>query len=338
MKLAIIGTDGLITESLLAVIDDHPSLSGEVVLLGDEARVGETVEFGHQTLEVADLGLCDFSGIDILVSCGELQEAGGWLDQAQDAGCVIMDIGGHLRSRGDAPFVVAGVNEDILDGVTRGSLISLPDAGTVQCATLLKPLLDTVGLERVSLFSCHAVSELGRSGVEEMARQSAQMLNGKPARPLLFPSQVAFNLVPRAEDAVTGDLHDLEAGMLAGLRRVLDKPALPITLSSCWAPVFYGHTQAVHFSTTLETDTETLKRIYGRYPYVDLKGETDYFPTVVTDASGKDLLTVGRLIASTKNSTDFSLWAVADNLRYGIAGNAVKIIEVLVKRLSISYS
>ena len=88
MKLAIIGTDGLITESLLAVIDDHPTLSGEVVLLGDEARVGDTVEFGHQTLEVADLGLCDFSEIDILVSCGELQEAGGWLDQAQDAGCV----------------------------------------------------------------------------------------------------------------------------------------------------------------------------------------------------------------------------------------------------------
>jgi aspartate-semialdehyde dehydrogenase len=338
LKLAIIGTDDLITESLLAVIGEHPRLNGEVVLLGDEAQAGESVEFGRQTLVVTDVGVCDFAEIDILVYSGELLQKGEWLGQALDAGCVVVDVGGHLGLYEGVPYVVAGVNEEILETVTRGSLIALPDAATVQCATLLKPLLDKVGLERVSLFSCHAVSELGRSGVEEMARQTGQMLNGKPARPLLFPRQVAFNLVPRPDVAGTDELREFDNGMVTGLRRVLDRPALPITVSSCWAPVFFGHTQIVHFSTSLETEVETLKRIFEQQPYVEMKGEADYFPTVVTDASGKDLLTVGRLIACAKNSTDFSLWAVADNLRYGIAGNAVKIIEVLVKRLSISYS
>jgi aspartate-semialdehyde dehydrogenase len=133
-------------------------------------------------------------------------------------------------------------------------------------------------------------------------------------------------------------LREFGTDMATGLRQVLDRPALPITVSSCWAPVFFGHTQIVHFSTRLETEAETLKRIFERQPYMDVKGEADYFPTVVTDASGKDLLTVGRLAAYAETSTEFSLWTVADNLRYGIAGNAVKIIEVLVKRLSISYS
>jgi aspartate-semialdehyde dehydrogenase len=338
LKLAIIGTGDLITESLLAVIAEHSRLSGEVVLLGDEAQAGESVEFGRQTLVVLDVGVCDFAEIDILIYSGELLQKGEWLGRALDAGCVVVDVGGHLGSHEGVPYIVAGVNEEILETVTRGSLIALPDAATVQCATLLKPLLDTVGLERVSLFSCHAVSELGRSGVEEMAKQTAQMLNGKPARPLLFPSQVAFNLVPRPDGAGTEQLREFGTDMATGLRQVLDRPALPITVSSCWAPVFFGHTQIVHFSTRLETEAETLKRIFERQPYMDVKGEADYFPTVVTDASGKDLLTVGRLAAYAETSTEFSLWTVADNLRYGIAGNAVKIIEVLVKRLSISYS
>lgn len=337
-KLAIIGTDGLITESLLAVIDDHPTLSGEVVLLGDEPHVGECVEFGQQTLLVTDLALCDFNEFDIVVSTGELPRTGEWLARALDAGCVVLDIGGQPGGRADVPLVAAGVNDEVLDGVERGSLIALPDAATVQSATLLKPLSDSVGLERVCLFSCHAVSELGRSGVEEMARQSAQLLNGKPVRPLLFPRQVAFNLVPRSEDGATGGDQGHEIGMAADLRRLLGQPNLPVTVSSCWAPVFYGHTQAVHFTTTRATDTAALERLLARQPYLDVKGQADYFPTVVSDASGKDLLTVGRLTASAKSSTDFSLWGVADNLRYGIAGNAVKIIEVLVKRLSISYS
>ena len=76
LKLAIIGTDGLITESLLAVIDDHPTLCGEVVLLGDETHAGECVEFGQQTLLVTDLALGDFNEFDIVVSTGELPQSG----------------------------------------------------------------------------------------------------------------------------------------------------------------------------------------------------------------------------------------------------------------------
>ena len=333
LKLAIIGCDGLITESLLAVIDDHPTLSGEVVLLADEAQAGEHVEFGQQTLLISDIAVCDFGEFDVVVCSGEQSLSAEWLDQALDAGCVVLDIGGQLRPHADVPLLVAGVNDETLDTITPGSLIALPDAATVQSATLLKPLADRVGLERVSLFSCHAVSELGRSGVEEMVRQTAQMLNGKPARPVLFPRQVAFNLVPRPADG-----QGRERDMAADLRHVLGMPALPITISSCWAPVFYGHSQAVHFTTAQATDTETLERLLAQQPYVEMQARADDFPSVVSDASGKDLLTVGRLTASAKNSTDFSLWGVADNLRYGIAGNAVKIIEVLVKRLSISYS
>jgi aspartate-semialdehyde dehydrogenase len=81
-----------------------------------------------------------------------------------------------------------------------------------------------------------------------------------------------------------------------------------------------------------------LKRILAEIPCIDLKWDSKEIASAVSDASGNDFLTLGRVTVNGKNSTEFSLWAVADNLRFGIAGNAVKIIELLVKRLFISYS
>jgi len=338
LKLAIIGTNGLITEALLAVIDEHSSLSGEVSLFGTGKSLDQAVEFGHQTLLVGDLAHCDFSEFQIVIDSSEEPNEGEWLERAQHAGCVILDIDGHLARNSEILPVVAGVNDQVLDHVERGDVIALPDAAVVQCARLLKPVMDQAGLASVSLFSCHAVSELGRAGVEEMARQTAQMLNGKPARAALFPKQVAFNLVPRMMKAEKGAKEDQASAMADVLRQVLAEPTLPITISHCWAPVFYGNTQALHISTRRVMDLKALRRIYAQTPSIEFKaGERD-LPSVVTDASGRDLLTVGGRCANSKNSTDFSLWGVADNLRYGIAGNAVKIIEVLVKRSFISYS
>jgi aspartate-semialdehyde dehydrogenase len=338
LKLAIIGANGLITEALLAAIDEHPSLSGEVSLFGTEKSLDQAVEFARQTLLVGDLAHCDFSEYQVVIDSSEEPNDGEWLERAQRAGCVILDVGGHLSGNTQLPPVVAGINDHVLDQVERGDVVVLADAAVVQAVRLLKPVMDRAGLARVSLFSCHAVSGLGRAGVEEMARQTAQMLNGKPARAALFPKQVAFNLLPRstAEDKATGEQQ--ASAIAATLRQLLGDPALPITVSCCWAPIFYGYTQALHVSTLRELDLKGLKRIYAQSPSIKVKGGERDLPSVVTDASGRDLLTIGGLCANSKNSTDFSLWGVADNLRYGIAGNAVKIIEVLVKRSFISYS
>ncbi|MCU7842976.1 MAG: aspartate-semialdehyde dehydrogenase [Candidatus Thiodiazotropha sp. (ex Monitilora ramsayi)] len=339
VKVAIVGANGLVTESLLAVIAEHTSLQGEIALLGEEESVGELVEFGQQTLSMDEVALCDFNEIDFLISTGEITCDGDWVDEAREAGCVILDIGGGLRRYSELPLVGADVNPGVLDEVTPGTIISLPDATTLQCATLLKPLLDNVGLERVSLFCCQAVSELGRAGVEEVARQTARMLNGTPAKPVLFPAQMAFNIVPLAvEDGEDKAVMGSGAVVADEVCQMLDSEDLPITVTCCWVPVFFGHTQAIHFTTSQAVDEESLKNIFGRLPYVELSTDTQVPPTAVTDASGKNILMVGNLVARAKSKTDFSLLGVADNLRYCIAGNAVKIIEVLVKRLFLSYS
>jgi aspartate-semialdehyde dehydrogenase len=139
-------------------------------------------------------------------------------------------------------------------------------------------------------------------------------------------------------DEEMGEPVEMQSLIAERLGQVLQAPGLPISVSCCWAPVFFGHTQVLHCSVATGVELESLKRLLSQIPCVDTKWETREVPTVVSDASGSDYLTVGKLSVDMKNTTEFSLWAVADNLRFGIAGNAVKIIELLVKRLFISYS
>ena len=338
LKLAIVGANGLVTEALLAVIEQQSSLSGEVVLLGKPDSNQAPVEFNQQSLLIEEIDDAGFDEIDILVATGELAYQGDWLERACEAGCIILDVGGHLPGQAQSPRVVAGVNDTELDDVARGSVVVLPNGAVVQAARLLHPLLEQLNIERVSLFSCHAVSDLGRSGVEEMARQTALMLNGKPAKPVIFPHQVAFNLLPLGDEGAKGSTAGPQSGLAEQICQVLDRPDLDLMVSSCWVPVFYGHTQSLHISAAQGVELEAVQRIWARTPDVAADWDAQTLPTAVTDGSGSDLMTLGGLTASAKNTTDFSLWAVADNLRYGIAGNAVKIIELLVKRLLISYS
>jgi aspartate-semialdehyde dehydrogenase len=338
LKLALVSANGLVTESLLAVIEEHAELSGEVTLLGNANDCPTPVEFNQQTLLIEDIDDYGFDGTDILISTGELAYRGDWLDRACDAGCIVLDVGGHLPGQAQRPRIVAGVNNAELEDLAPGSLVVVPAGAVTLAARLLHPLVGQMDLERVSLFNCHPVSDLGRAGVEEMARQTAQMLNGKPARPQLFPCQVAFNLLPAGSDEVMGLSAEPQSGFSEQLGQILSAPELNLMVSNCWVPVFYGLTQALHITAKQDVDIEAVQRILTRMPDIQIKWGADEPPTAVTEGSGSDCMTVGGLSAGVKNSTDFSLWAVADNLRYGIAGNAVKIIELLVKRLFISYS
>lgn len=338
LKLAIASANGLVTEALLAVIEQQSTLSGEVVLLGDAERSQAPVEFNQQTLLIEDIDAYAFDQIDVLVATGELEYRGDWLARASEAGCIVLDVGGNLPGQGLSPRLVAGVNDAELDEVARGSVVVLPEGAVTQAARLLHPLTQQLNIERVSLFNCQAVSDLGRSGVEEMARQTAQMLNGKPAKPVLFSHQVAFNLLPMAADEVMGSGSEPLSGFSSQLSQILAMPELNIMVSNCWVPVFYGNTQALHVTAEQGVELGAVQRILTQTPDIEAEWDAEELPTAVSDGSGSDCMTVGGLSSGLKNTTEFSLWAVADNLRYGIAGNAVKIIELLVKRSLISYS
>lgn len=55
------------------------------------------------------------------------------------------------------------------------------------------------------------------------------------------------------------------------------------------------------------------------------------YPTAVTEASGNDLVYIGRIREDISHPRGLDMWIVSDNIRKGAALNSVHIAEYLVK-------
>jgi aspartate-semialdehyde dehydrogenase len=157
------------------------------------------------------------------------------------------------------------------------------------------------------------------------------LLNAKPVTPLLFDKQIAFNLLPMAGRSEQQESPDVESEIAVAVRKLLGRSELNLSVRCCWVPVFFGHSQVVDMQFDRPIAMDRLRELLSSVADISLSDTSDSYPTAVTDASGKDGLVVGRIKSDAPSSTDFSLWTIADNLRFGIARNAVKSVEVLVK-------
>ncbi|WP_286843502.1 Asd/ArgC dimerization domain-containing protein, partial [Idiomarina sp. UBA4206] len=53
------------------------------------------------------------------------------------------------------------------------------NCSTIQMMVALKPIHDAVGIERINVSTYQSVSGAGKEAMEELAKQTAELLNGK---------------------------------------------------------------------------------------------------------------------------------------------------------------
>ena len=117
----------------------------------------------------------------------------------------------------------------------------------------LKPIYDAVGIERINVATYQSVSGAGRKGVEELAEQTAQLLNGRPVEPKVMPKQIAFNCLPQIDRFMDNGYTKEEMKMHWETQKIFADDALQVNATAVRVPVFYGHSEAVHIETR-ETD------------------------------------------------------------------------------------
>ena len=99
------------------------------------------------------------------------------------------------------------------------------------------------------------------------------------------------------------------------------------------APVFTGHSEAIHVEFSQSMSPEESRRILAQAPGVRVLDD----PTIslypqAWSASGSDEVFVGRIRRDASHPNSIAMWVVADNLRKGAALNAVQIAEEMIKK------
>ena len=119
--------------------------------------------------------------------------------------------------------------------------------------------------------------------------------------------------------------------MVLETQKIFKDKKIKINPTAVRVPVFYGHSEAIHFETKNPLSVREAKKLLKKSPGVIVMEKDDEFPTPVNNAALHDAVFVGRVRKDISCDHGLNCWVVADNVRKGGALNAVQIAELLVK-------
>ena len=330
-KVAVVGATGAVGEAMLSVLAERKFPVGELVALASERSAGDYVKFGNDEVMVRDLATFDPAGVDIALFSAGGSISKQYAPKFAAAGAVVIDNSSTFRYDDDVPLVVSEVNPQEARNRPRG-IIANPNCSTMQLMVALKPIHDAAGIERINVATYQSVSGGGRSGLEELGRQTGQLLNFQDIEPQKFQVQIAFNLIPHIDDFQDNGYTKEEMKLVWETRKILGDDSIQVNPTAVRVPVFYGHSEAVNIETRRKVTAGEARALLEGAPGVEVVDERKPggYPTPVTHASGNDPVYVGRIREDLSHPRGLNLWVVADNIRKGAALNAVQIAEVLV--------
>ena len=331
--VAVVGATGIVGEAMFEVLAQRRFPVGTVHALASERSVGKRVAFGDKQLKVGLLDSFDFSQVQIALFSAGAKVSAVHAERAAASGCIAIDNTSHFRYDADVPLVVPEVNPEALAGYKARNIVANPNCSTIQLVVALKPLLDAAGLERINVATYQSVSGAGRSAIEELGRQTAALLNGRPIAPKVWPKQIAFNVIPHIDSFQENGYTREEMKVVWETRKILGLPDLRVNCTAVRVPVFFGHSEAVHLETTRKLTAAEARRLLEGAPGVVVVDERapGGYPTPATEAARQDGVFVGRIREDLSHERGLDLWVVSDNVRKGAALNAVQVAELLVK-------
>ena len=332
-NVAVVGATGAVGETMLSILQERNFPVENIYALASSRSAGSTIRFNGKTVTVEELEKFDFKGVDIGLFSPGASVSKIHAPRAVEAGCVVIDNTSEFRYDDDIPLVVPEVNPHAIADYKNRGIIANPNCSTVQMLVALKPIHDAATIERINVCTYQAVSGTGKEAIKELAKQTAELLNGRPAVCEIYPKQIAFNALPQIDGFQDNGYTKEEMKMVWETRKIFEDDAIQVNPTAVRIPVFFGHSEAIHIETRKKLSAQDVKKLLSNKPGIELLDEhkDGGYPTAVSEAAGTDPVFVGRIREDISHPQGINLWVVSDNVRKGAALNSIQIAEILVK-------
>ena len=331
-RVAVVGATGLVGETMIKVLAERKFPVKELFPLASSRSTGKSVEFAGRHYAVEDLASFDFSRADIGLFSAGSEISADYAPKAAAAGCIVIDNTARFRYDADIPLVVPEVNPHAIAQFRNRNIIANPNCSTIQMVVALKPIYDAVGIERINVATYQSVSGAGKEAVEELAGQTAALLNGRSVTPRVLSKQIAFNCLPHIDEFQENGYTKEEMKLLWETCKIMEDDNIRVNATTVRVPVFFGHSEAVHIETRRKITAAEARQLLAKAPGVKVLDDQrpGGYPTAATEAANRDAVYVGRIREDISHERGLDLWIVADNVRKGAATNSVQIAEILV--------
>lgn len=327
--IAIVGATGSVGEALLQILEERDFPVGDLHLLASSESAGRTLAYKGRNLRVRAVEGFDFRVVKLVFSAADQAVTLAHVDAVRKAGCSLIDVTGALPNE-QAPRVVPEVNAAVLDGREAPFMLTSPSSVAVAVTLVLAALREQVSVRRLVINAGLAVSSRGREGVSELARQTAELLNGRSFEPRLFDRQMAFNVLAQVDEPDAEGHGRIERRVNEDIKALFDDASLSVAVSCHQVPVFFGDSLSVTVQSSAPVELDKVIAALDAATGIEQVDAGDY-PTVIGDAVGQDEVYVGRVRRGLDDPSELTLWIASDNVRKGAALNAVQLGELLIK-------
>ncbi len=333
VDVAVVGATGAVGEAMLEILAERNFPVGKVYPLASERSAGSRVSFKKKMLLVENLADFDFSKVQIGLFSAGASVSEIYAPKAAKAGCIVIDNTSQFRYDDEIPLVVPEVNPEDIADYKRHGIIANPNCSTIQMLVALKPIHDAVGVERINVCTYQAVSGTGKDAIEELAGQTASLLNAKEIETKVYPKQIAFNVLPHIDVFQDNGYTKEEMKMVWETRKIMGDESIQVNPTAVRVPVFFGHSEALHIETKEKITAQQARELLEKFKGIKVLDDREDggYPTAVSEGAGSDPVYVGRIREDISHPRGLDLWVVADNVRKGAALNSVQIAEILVK-------
>ena len=328
--VAVVGATGAVGQTMLEILAERNFPVDELYPVASSRSAGSTVEFKGKEYVVQDLETFDPTGVDIALFSAGGSTSKEHAPRFAAAGCYVIDNSSAWRMDEEVCLVVPEVNPHALEMARDNRIIANPNCSTIQMVVALKPLHDAVPIERVVVSTYQAVSGAGGKAMDELAKQSAQLMNGQSVDVKVLPARIAFNVIPHIDVFMEDGYTKEERKMIDETRKIMECE-IGVTATTVRVPVFYGHSESVNITFSGPMNADRARGLLADAEGICVVDDptTEDYP-MPSEAAGTDPVWVGRIRNDDSCANSLHLWVVADNVRKGAALNAVQIAEILI--------
>ncbi|UFP96805.1 aspartate-semialdehyde dehydrogenase [Gloeobacter morelensis] len=327
-RVAVLGATGAVGTEMVKLLQERHFPLASLKLLASERSAGKWVDFAGEAVPVEVLKPEALKGLDIVLGAAEADVSRQYAGAIVEAGAIFVDNSSAFRQDPAVPLVVPEVN--LADLAWHTGIVANPNCSTILLVVAVWPLHRHRPLKRLVVSTYQAASGAGAAGMAELERQTRQVLAGEVPTAEVFPHPIAFNLFPH-NSAIGADRYcEEERKMIRETRRIFHSEALPVAVTCVRVPVLRAHSEAVNLEFEEPFPVAEALALLREAPGLQVveDWERNHFPMPV-EASGQDVVLVGRVRADLSCPGALDLWLSGDQIRKGAALNAVQIAEQL---------
>jgi len=328
MNIAIVGATGNVGRKIVEILENKNFNTNNLYLLASSKSTGSKIKFRNKDIEVLNLENFDFSkaNITFFSAGGKISEKYAPIAAKHS---VIIDNSSYFRMDPEVPLIVPQVNSKDLD-IMKKNIIANPNCSTAQLVIVLNKLHDKFKIKRLVISTYQSTSGAGKKPMDELIKQTKNILDNKKIDIENFTKQIAFNAIPHIDQFSTDGYTKEEVKMIQETNKILNSN-IKITATCVRIPVLISHAESVNIEFENEVSIDKIKDILNQSPgckVVDDRNDGGYITPI--EAEGKNETFISRIRKDNSQKNAINMWIVSDNLLRGAALNAVEIAEAYI--------